>query len=67
MAIWLYSGGMATIDACSGDFVQNMMLENYNNLLIGYQLTKPDIIFKLEREGEPWDVEEEMLWRQSED
>ncbi|KAF5924366.1 hypothetical protein HPG69_012620 [Diceros bicornis minor] len=47
---------------------RDVMLENYNNLLIvGYQLNKPDIIFKLEQEEEPWVVEEGMFRRRSED
>ncbi|XP_058526476.1 zinc finger protein 334 [Ochotona princeps] len=40
---------------------RDVMLETYSNLLsVGYYITKPDVIFKLEQESEPWTVEKSV-------
>ncbi|XP_058529135.1 zinc finger protein 717-like [Ochotona princeps] len=40
---------------------REVMLETYNNLLsVGYSMTKPDVIFKLEQESAPWTVEKSV-------
>ncbi|XP_040853089.1 zinc finger protein 334-like [Ochotona curzoniae] len=40
---------------------RDVMLETYSNLLsVGYYITKPDVIFKLEQESVPWTVEKSV-------
>nr|XP_019574883.1 PREDICTED: zinc finger protein 658-like [Rhinolophus sinicus] len=41
---------------------RDVMLENYSHLVsMGYCITKPQVIFKLEQGEEPWSLDEEFL------
>ncbi|XP_029787536.1 zinc finger protein 33B-like [Suricata suricatta] len=43
---------------------RDVMLENYHNFVsVGFLINKPEVIFKLEEEEEPWIVEEEFMYQ----
>lgn len=42
---------------------RDVMLETYNCLVsLGYHITKPELIFRLEDGAEPWVVEKPLNW-----
>ncbi|OWK15751.1 hypothetical protein Celaphus_00004277, partial [Cervus elaphus hippelaphus] len=49
------------VDAAQRRLYRDVMLENYSHLVsLGYQVSKPEVIFKLEQGEEPWIAEGEI-------
>nr|XP_031536604.1 zinc finger protein 90 homolog isoform X2 [Vicugna pacos] len=49
------------VDPAQRRLYKDVMLENYSHLVsLGYQVSKPEVIFKLEQGEEPWIAEGEI-------
>ncbi|XP_062033908.1 zinc finger protein 90 homolog isoform X3 [Lepus europaeus] len=49
------------VDSAQRTLYKDVMLENYSHLVaLGYQVSKPEVIFKLEQGEEPWISEGEI-------
>lgn len=54
------------MDSDQRTLYREVMLENYSHLIsMGYCITKPQVIFKLEQGEDPWSLEEEFLNKRS--